>query len=223
MALSVAPRVKFCASVSNRMTTRASSVSPRDATSRNGSVPTTGYPTTVVSTAANVSSSVSTATTFCSGHSDGHPAVPVSSSEHATMVLTSPASSNTAHTRLRKPYTPSFDVKAVNDGHDHGVDRPVLRRRGEPRRASGRVKNYFAEPCAYAVHCDHVAPLATEIRREILDNEQLQRGERRILPRRYHGAHDAPELHWWCVSAAGVNGCGRSVARFHFASVPCLV
>jgi hypothetical protein len=73
MALSVAPRVKFCASVSNRMTTRASSVSPRDATSRNGSVPTTGYPTTVVSTAANVSSSVSTATTFCSGHSDGHP------------------------------------------------------------------------------------------------------------------------------------------------------
>src|SRR6478672_6127932 len=104
------------------MTARASSVSPREATSNRASVPMAGYPMTVVSTETNaVSSNVSLDTTFCSGHSDGQPALPFRSSLHATMVLTTPASSAIAHTRLRKPYTPSFDVKAINDSHDHGV------------------------------------------------------------------------------------------------------
>src|SRR5688572_20308269 len=150
------------------MTARASSVSPRAATSRNGSVPRIGYPTTAVSTVANDSSTVSLDTTFCSGHNAGQPADPSRSSLHATTVLTTHASSANDHTRLRKPYTPSFDVKAVNDCHDDGIDWPILRRCREPRRASGRVKNHLPHPRTDAVHGDDVPALATQVGREIL-------------------------------------------------------
>src|SRR5688572_26392463 len=98
--------------------------------------------------AMNVSSRLSFETMFCSGHSDGHPAPPSSSSLHATSVPTTTVRSSIDHNRLRKSYTPSFDVKAVHDCHDDRVNRPVLRHGGESRRTARRVENHFAPPCA---------------------------------------------------------------------------
>src|SRR4051794_9198544 len=109
----------------------------------------------------NASSTVSFDSTFCSGHSVGHPAVPFRSSRQATMVLTTPASSAIASTGLRKPYTPSFDVKAVHDSHDYSVYRSILRRRREARRAAGRIEDHFPQSCAHTVHRHDVATLTT--------------------------------------------------------------
>src|SRR5678816_441057 len=196
MALSAPPRENRCVRVSKRITARASSVSPRVATRRKASVPMTGYPVTVVSTVTNASRTVSIDTTFCSGQSAGHPAVPFSSSLHATMVPTAHASSDVANNRLRKPYTPSFDVKAVYDTHDDCVDRAVLGHRREARRAPGRIENDFAQPRTYTIDSDDVPAFATEIGREVFDDQQLERVERGILSRRNDGTHDASELHW---------------------------
>jgi hypothetical protein len=69
--------------------------------------------------------------------------------------------------RLRKPYTPSFDVKAVYDTHDDCVDRAVLGHRREARRAPGRIENDFAQPRTYTIDSDDVPAFATEIGREV--------------------------------------------------------
>src|SRR5687768_9244766 len=151
----------------------------------------------VLSTAMNASSSVSLDTMFCSGHSAGHAASPSRSSPHATSVPVAATSSAIPHNRLRKTYTPSFDVKAVHDCHDHGIDRPVFRRGRKTGRTARRIENHFAQPRADAVHRDDIPTLAPEVGGEVLDHHQLERLERWVLSRRYDSSHDASELHWW--------------------------
>src|SRR5687768_4829573 len=119
----------------------------------------------------NVSSNVSFETMFCSGHNDGHPAPPSRSSLHATSVPTTPVKSTIHNNRLRKPYTPSFDVKAVYDSHDDRVDRAVLRDGGQARRATRGVENHFAPPCSHTVDRNHVPALLAEVRGEVLDHQ----------------------------------------------------
>src|SRR5688500_19177174 len=164
---------------------RTSTESPLFTIDSRSADPRGGKPLSVVSRTIAPSSTVSFRASDSPEQSTGQAAPPSSRSPHAAS--TSGAMSARIRTdRLCKPSTPSFDVEAVDDRHDHGVDWTVLGDRGLPCRASCRIENDLADAGADTIHRDDVAPLPLEGRREVHDDEQLERVERRILAGRDH-------------------------------------
>src|SRR6476661_3981719 len=122
-------------------------------------------------------------------------------------------------TYLRQTDTLALDVEAINDSHDHGIHRSILRHRRQAGGASGGVQHNLTNTRADTVDGDDVAALLLQRGRHVLDHQQLERRERRILPRRDDGTDDLSELHAHSIES-GMKGRGSSSASDHAASSP---
>ena len=124
---------------------------------------------------------------FCSGHNDGHPARPSRSSLHATtcsrLQRAAPAPTRDYASRTLRPSTSKLSTIAMMTA---STGRSFV---DAVRRAELPVAYRMTSPSP-APHCPprpRTRPRGRG-RREVLDDQQLERLERRILSRRHDGS-----------------------------------
>src|SRR4051812_20447769 len=86
-----------------------------------------------------------------------------------------PNAAATSTTYLRQTDTLALDVEAINDSHDHGIHRAILRHRRQAGGAPSGVQHNLANTGADTVDGDDVAALLLERGRHVLDDQQLER------------------------------------------------